>query len=114
MHTMKQLHPQWILILALFLSLGALGFAQGDDAATSQPDLGQLKSQFRETVQPFLETNCYRCHGEKKQKSGVRIDILDGCLEDKQLFLLKHVLTQLKHCRRASEKCAPSMARCGG
>ena len=96
MHTMKQLHPQWILILALFLSLGALGFAQGDDAATSQPDLGQLKSQFRETVQPFLETNCYRCHGEKKQKSGVRIDILDGSLEDKQLFLLKHVLTQLK------------------
>ena len=28
-------------------------------------------------------------------KSGVRVDILDGSLEDKQLFLLKHIHKQL-------------------
>ncbi|MEE3178920.1 MAG: DUF1587 domain-containing protein, partial [Verrucomicrobiota bacterium] len=42
-----------------------------------------------------MKRYCYRCHGAKKMKSGVRVDILDGSLEDKQLFLLKHVHKQL-------------------
>lgn len=58
--------------------------------------VAQLESQFREKVQPVLERHCYRCHGAKKKKSGVRVDILDGSLEDKQLFLLEHVLDQLE------------------
>ena len=26
-------------------------------------------------VRPILQTHCYRCHGEEKQKSGLRLDI---------------------------------------
>jgi len=70
-----------------------LGFAQEEESNKSESV--QLESQFREKVRPVLKSYCYRCHGAKKMKSGVRIDILDGSLEDKQLFLLKHVHKQL-------------------
>ena len=84
-----------IWLHALVLSLGSsLGFAQEKDR-NSELVAAQLESQFRETVQPVLKRYCYRCHGAKKMKSGVRVDILDGSLEDKQLFLLKHVHKQL-------------------
>ena len=84
-----------IWLHALVLSLGSsLGFAQEKDR-NSELVVAQLESQFRETVQPVLKRYCYRCHGAKKMKSGVRVDILDGSLEDKQLFLLKHVHKQL-------------------
>ena len=84
-----------IWLHALVLSLGSLlGFAQEEDR-NSELVAAQLKSQFRETVQPVLKRYCYRCHDTKKMKSGVRVDILDGSLEDKQLFLLKHVHKQL-------------------
>ena len=80
---------------ALVLLLGSvLGFAQEEDR-DSKLVAAQLKSQFRDTVQPVLKRYCYRCHDTKKMKSGVRVDILDGSLEDKQLFLLKHINKQL-------------------
>ena len=72
-----------------------LGMARGE-SEEREPHLRQLESRFRETVQPFLKSYCYRCHGSRKMKSGVRVDQLDLSLEDKQLFLLKHVHKQLK------------------
>ncbi|MEE3180205.1 MAG: DUF1587 domain-containing protein, partial [Verrucomicrobiota bacterium] len=57
---------------------------------------GQLESRYRESVRPLLEKYCFRCHGPKKKKSGVRVDVLDGSLDDKQLFLLKHIFKQLE------------------
>ena len=84
-----------IWIYALVILFGSvLGFAQEEDR-DSDLVAAQLKSQFRETVQPVLKRYCYRCHDTKKMKSGVRVDILDGSLEDKQLFLLKHINKQL-------------------
>lgn len=85
-------------LLPILLALGGMVEIGMAEEKTGKPDLrpGQLKFQFSETVQPFLESNCYRCHGQKKMKSGVRVDILDGSLEDRQLFLLKHVLEQLE------------------
>jgi mono/diheme cytochrome c family protein len=32
------------------------------------------KVDFKREVQPILEQRCYECHGEKKQKAGVRLD----------------------------------------
>ncbi|MCS5538529.1 MAG: hypothetical protein NZ804_00945, partial [Roseibacillus sp.] len=72
-----------------------LGMARGE-SEEREPHLRQLESRFRETVQPFLKSYCYRCHGSRKMKSGVRVDQLDLSLEDRQLFLLKHVYKQLK------------------
>ena len=74
------------------------GLAEGAENAVARPEeaAAQLESEFRETVQPVLKKHCYRCHGSKKMKSGLRVDVLDGALEDQQLFLLKHVQKQLQ------------------
>ncbi len=48
------------------------------DAATPQADL----ATFRQRIAPILAQNCYRCHGEKKQKADLRIDTLDPDLFD--------------------------------
>ena len=70
--------------------------AQEEELGKPGPAPEQLESRFRNDVQPVLKTYCYRCHGARKMKSGVRLDLLDASLEDRQLFLLKHVLGQLK------------------
>ena len=44
----------------------------------------------------MLKEFCFKCHDADKQKSGIRLDTLNGGIADKQLFLLKHVLAQLK------------------
>lgn len=35
---------------------------------------GQAQVDFKRDIQPIFEQRCYECHGEKKQKSGVRMD----------------------------------------
>jgi mono/diheme cytochrome c family protein len=83
-----------VVLISLVWTTG-LAFSQDEvEKAASPPS--QLKSQYDESVRPVLEKYCFRCHGPEKKKSGVRVDILDGSLEDEQLFLLKHVLKQLK------------------
>jgi hypothetical protein len=49
-----------ILILA---ALGAVPFARS-----------AARIDFKRDVQPIFEQRCYECHGEKKQKSGIRLD----------------------------------------
>ncbi len=39
---------------------------------------------FREEVLPVLKESCYRCHGEKQQKSGLRLDSRDAVLKGGQ------------------------------
>ena len=36
---------------------------------------------FVKEVQPVLEANCYDCHGEDKQKNGLRLDSVAGILK---------------------------------
>ncbi|MFP6738623.1 MAG: DUF1587 domain-containing protein, partial [Planctomycetota bacterium] len=83
-----------VLLISLVGASG-IGFCL-EEEGESAPAEGQLESRYRESVRPVLEKYCFRCHGPKKKKSGVRVDILDGSLEDKQLFLLKHMLKQLE------------------
>ena len=55
-----------------FLSfLGFAGLAISAQAADKSPH------DFEKEIKPLLETFCIRCHGERKQKGEVRIDILD-------------------------------------
>ena len=39
---------------------------------------------FRESVQPILEASCYECHGPEKQKSGLRLDLREAAMEDRE------------------------------
>jgi mono/diheme cytochrome c family protein len=36
---------------------------------------------FVREVRPIFETHCYECHGEKKQKSGLRLDVKSAALK---------------------------------
>ena len=36
---------------------------------------------FEQNVRPLLAQNCYSCHGEKKQKGGLRLDSIEAILK---------------------------------
>jgi len=46
-----------------------------------------LEPSFEQQVKPFLKQNCMPCHNAGNATSGVRVDQLDGALEDRHLKL---------------------------
>ena len=48
-------------------------------AAEPKPTAEQLKF-FEEKVRPVLATNCFKCHGEEKQKGDLRLDVHEALL----------------------------------
>ena len=55
----------------------------------------EVKSRFEKQVEPLLAKYCVRCHGEKKIESGIRVDRLDGGLDDRWLPLWKGIRRQV-------------------
>ena len=53
------------------------------------------KGSFQSRIQPLLTRYCVRCHNVDEMTSGIRVDHLDGSLEDRHLFLWKDILKQL-------------------
>jgi hypothetical protein len=49
--------------------LAAVGFA------LLAPERGAAEVDFASDVRPILRKNCFRCHGEKKQEGGLRLDL---------------------------------------
>jgi hypothetical protein len=50
---------------------------------------------FKTNIQPLVQKYCQRCHNVDKMTSGIRVDQLDGLLEDRHLFLWKDILKQV-------------------
>jgi len=50
-----------------------LAWIQGWALAAAVPG---VHPEFAQSAEPFLQTHCYRCHGEKKQKAELRLDTL--------------------------------------
>jgi hypothetical protein len=46
-----------------------------------------LEPSFAQTIKPFLTQKCLMCHNADNQTAGVRVDQLDGALEDRHLRL---------------------------
>jgi hypothetical protein len=64
------------LVLAAVMALTAVpAWAAGDDddPAIAEVRAASLKT-FKEKISPFIKEYCLRCHGDKKQKAGVRFD----------------------------------------
>ncbi len=69
---------------------------RGDSPPVAVPnDAAGVARSFEDDVRLLLETYCFRCHNVDEMKSGIRVDVLDGTLADRQLFLLKDVREQL-------------------
>jgi mono/diheme cytochrome c family protein len=53
---------------------GALLFAAGTHAAEPARPTAEAVRFFESRVRPVLVDNCFKCHGEKKQRGGLRVD----------------------------------------
>ena len=73
----------WRLLgLLFFIALFGASILQRDLTA-EEVSVADAKF-FREEVLPLLKESCQRCHGEKKQKSGLRLDSRDAVLKGGQ------------------------------
>ncbi|MFZ9992470.1 MAG: c-type cytochrome domain-containing protein, partial [Opitutales bacterium] len=61
------------------LFIGSLSFAVAASAA--EPATPSQLEFFEKEVRPVLAEHCYKCHGEKKQKSGLRLDAREFVLK---------------------------------
>ncbi len=69
-----------------------------DDAVLSSSDTARaaaIRERFDADVQPFLKKYCLRCHNAEEMNSGIRVDQLDGALEDRRLALWKGIREQV-------------------
>jgi Protein of unknown function (DUF1592)/Protein of unknown function (DUF1588)/Protein of unknown function (DUF1587)/Protein of unknown function (DUF1595)/Protein of unknown function (DUF1585)/Planctomycete cytochrome C len=86
-----------LITVAMLIGLTPLsyGIAAGPDAPATEPPYAgaeaEIHERFDEQIQPLLTEFCLRCHNAEKMKSGVRVDSLDGALDDRQLALLGRV-----------------------
>ena len=61
------------VLLLLGLMAGSAWATEDDDADLAAARAAGLKT-FKDQIAPFITTYCLRCHGDKKQKAGVRFD----------------------------------------
>jgi hypothetical protein len=80
-----------VLATVICLSTSAV-HAQGESASAATAD---VEKSFDQQIRPLLKKFCLRCHNVDKMTSGIRVDHLDGKLDDRQLFLWKDILEQV-------------------
>ena len=73
--------------LALLLLLGVAWTTRSKQALAADGTPITLEASFEQHVQPFLKKNCIQCHNLDTMISGVRVDHLDGSLDDRHLPL---------------------------
>src|SRR4051794_12185285 len=70
--------------LATLVTLVVAGLGGSIRASGEEPDLKARAAReqfFEQSVRPLLAENCYSCHGDKKQKGGLRLDSLEAILK---------------------------------
>src|SRR5262245_46645147 len=68
----------WLLILAV-LATHAGRISAAETAAA--PPQGREVVDFLSDIQPILSAHCYKCHGPKESKNGLRLDRRRDALE---------------------------------
>lgn len=71
-----------IISLLVLIAASGLAFVVADCPANEVPAADA--KFFREEVLPLLKVTCHRCHGEKKQSSGLRLDSREAVLKGGQ------------------------------
>ncbi|MDP7206857.1 MAG: DUF1587 domain-containing protein, partial [Pirellulaceae bacterium] len=92
-------------LLSLLLVAPVISLALVSDPAAGQekPELNIPEAarktpeerSFKKKIEPLLEKYCLRCHNAKKMESGIRVDHLDGTMENNRLFLWKGIRGQI-------------------
>ncbi|MFT5528235.1 MAG: hypothetical protein ACI9HK_006224, partial [Pirellulaceae bacterium] len=94
---MPQINPTirpWVLT---FFALAAVvcAPAMAQEETTPQIAESSLRQHFATDIQPLLTKFCFRCHNAEQMKSGIRVDVLNGGLDDRQIFLWEDILEQV-------------------
>src|SRR5688572_20345739 len=63
----------WTIFITLGLLSATAGFAAPEQPAPPSPEAAAF---FESKVRPLLTENCFKCHGDKKQKGNLRLDSL--------------------------------------
>ena len=89
----------WARRLLCLLAMTAVlwsSTALGDDGKDNKRLGAEVRQQFQQDVKPLLGKFCLRCHNPDKMTSGIRLDQLDGTVEQQRLFLWDDVLLQVE------------------
>lgn len=70
--------------LIVLVALAGAGWTTLSTQAASTPD-AELAASFESVAKPFLDANCVACHNVDAAVAGVRVDLLDGKLEDRRI-----------------------------
>ncbi len=86
-----------LIVVTVAIQSTTLVAGQEADPATASPDSANLvpEESFTQQVQPLLHKYCLRCHNVDDMKSGIRVDQLDGSLQDRHLFLWRDIRKQI-------------------
>ena len=66
-----------VIAVAIATVTGQVGAHGGESESTTQ---AAREHFFEQNVRPLLAEKCYSCHGDKKQKGGLRLDSLEAIL----------------------------------
>ena len=65
-------------------------------ASLQAQEPAKVQEAFRKSMGPLLKTYCFKCHGEKKPKAGIRVDFLDGSVAVKDVRHWEVIRKQLR------------------
>ena len=91
-------HPSpiagWILIAILLACFGWQGWSA--PAGSERASASGLAVSFEERARPFLSENCLPCHNAQTAMSGIRMDQLDGRLQERHLRLWETIRKRIQ------------------
>jgi hypothetical protein len=88
----------FLLLFFVWQPLARKALSQEKSAASGETDDPEaaVKQSFDQQVQPLLNQYCRRCHHADKRESGIRVDHLNGKLEDRHIKLWENIKLQLE------------------
>ena len=81
-------------VVSLIISLIAISLTVGAQPTRADQPVSTSQS-FRSAVQPLLKTYCVRCHNADEMNSGIRVDQLNGELDDRHIRLWEGIRKQI-------------------
>lgn len=68
------------LFISVLLTGSAIAHAE-IDLSKMPPAATQKDLSYEKDIKPIFEASCFRCHGEKEKKGGIRLDSLEAVLK---------------------------------
>jgi len=64
---------------------------------SSAPEATPLAANFDQSIKPFLQQNCVKCHNADNPTAGIRVDHLDASLDDRHIRIWEGIRGRVKN-----------------